>query len=75
MSKKPKATSIGTIKILVDNLNYCDSPHWKKPIRTVKKVTVSTMVSKVKVDDAYQYKSLVGNYITTSNKFVKFTEK
>lgn len=74
-SEKPKTGSIGTIKTLVDSLNYYDGPRWKKPVGTVKKGTVLTIVSKVKVDGAYMYKTVSGTYITASEKYVKFTKK
>lgn len=77
--KKPvvvdKPKSIGTIKTLVDNLNYYKKPSWVNAAGTVKKNTVLTVVSKVFVDGAYQYKTVSGTYITASSKYVKFTTK
>lgn len=65
----------GTVKILASTLNYYNSPRWTKPTGTVKKNEVFTVVGKVKVDGAYQYKLKAGNYITASSKYVKFTAK
>lgn len=65
----------GTVKILASTLNYYNSPRWAKPTGTVKKNEVYTVVGKVKVDGAYQYKLKAGNYITASSKYVKFTAK
>lgn len=70
-----KETVIGTIKVLVDNLNYYNGPRWTKPTGTAKKNTVLTIVAKIKVGDAMQYKTVVGNYITANSKYVKFTKK
>lgn len=66
---------IGTIVVLANDLNYYDSPRWNKATGTVDKNTVLTIVGKVKVDGAYQYKTIVNNYITASSKYVKFTAK
>lgn len=74
-SKPTQPKVIGTIKVLVDDLNYYNGPRWSKPTGTVDKNTVLTIVGKVKVDGAYQYKTIVGNYITASSKYVKFTAK
>lgn len=65
----------GTIKVLVNSLNYYDGPRWTKPVGTAKKGEVFTVVAKVKVDGAYQYKLKSGTYITASSKYVKFTAK
>lgn len=69
----PKET--GTLKVLVDNLNYYDGPRWSKPTGQLKKNTVLTVVGKVKVEGAYQYKLKSGTYITASEKYVKFIAK
>lgn len=74
-SKPTQPKVIGTIKVLVDDLNYYNGPRWSKPTGTVDKNTVLTIVDKIKVDGAYQYKTIVGNYITASSKYVKFTAK
>lgn len=74
-SKHTKPKVIGTIKVLVDDLNYYNGPRWSKPTGTVDKNTVLTIVDKVKVDGVYQYKTIVGNYITASNKYVQFSKK
>lgn len=70
-SKKVK----GTIKTLVADLNYYDGPRWTKPSGTVKKGTVLTVKQRVYVGGAYMYETIVGNYITASSKYVKFTAK
>lgn len=74
-SKHTKPKVIGTIKVLIDDLNYYNGPRWSKPTGTVDKNTVLTIVDKVKVDGVYQYKTIVGNYITASNKYVQFSKK
>lgn len=61
----------GQIKVLVNDLNYYDSPRWNRPTGTVKKNTVLNVVGKVKVDGVDQYKTISGTYITASPKFVK----
>lgn len=66
---------IGTIITLAPDLNYYDSPRWNKPEGTVKKGTKLTVIDKILVDGAYQYKLISGNYITASDKYVKFTAK
>lgn len=70
-----RTKTVGTIKTLVANLNYYNAPTWNKPAGTVKKGTVLTVVSRVLVDGAYQYKTVSGTYITASSKYVKFTAK
>lgn len=75
VSTSTKVNTQGTIKVLVDNLNYYNSPRWDKPTGTVKKNTVLTIVEKIKVGTAYQYKTVSGTYITASDKYVKFTKK
>ena len=65
----------GTIKTLVDNLNYYDAPRWDKPSGTVKKGTVLTVVGRKKVEGAYQYKTVSGTYVTAADKYVAFTKK
>lgn len=75
---KPTITTpkeIGTLKVLVDNLNYYDGPRWNKPSGQVKKNTVFTVIGKIEVDGAYQYKLKSGNYITAAKTYVKFTAK
>lgn len=61
---------IGTIKVLVDDLNFYDTKRWSNPTGQVDKNTVLTVVKKV--DDMYLLKS--GNYITASDKYVKFAK-
>lgn len=73
---KPAASNvIGTVKTLVDSLNYYDGPRWTSPAGTVKKGTVLTVVAKVAVGGAYQYKTVSGTYVTASSKYVKFSAK
>jgi len=67
--------AIGTLKVLVNNLNYYNGARWTKPTGTVAKNTVLTIVDKVKVDGAYMYKTVSGTYITASTKYVKYTAK
>lgn len=74
-SKPTQPKVIGTIKVLVDDLNYYNSPRWSKPTGTVDKNTVLTIVDKVKVDGAYQYKTVSGTYITASTKYVSFKSR
>lgn len=71
-----KKTNVkGTIKTLVADLNYYDSPRWTKPTGTVKKGTVLTVTDKISVNGAYQYKTLSGTYVTASDKYVQFNAK
>lgn len=74
-SKPSKPSGIGTVKTLVDSLNYYDGPRWTAPAGTVKKGTVLTVVAKVAVAGAYQYKTVSGTYVTASSKYVKFSAK
>ena len=62
-------TSIGTIKVLVDDLNYYDTARWTNPDGQVNKGEVFTVVKKV--GNMYLLKS--GLYITASSQYVKFT--
>lgn len=73
----PKTTKgyTGTIKVLVNDLNYYSTARWTKPSGTVNKNTILTVEKKVLVDGAYMYKLKSGNYITASSKYVKFTKK
>ncbi|WP_332648911.1 N-acetylmuramoyl-L-alanine amidase [Lysinibacillus sp. 54212] len=66
---------MGTVKVIVDKLNYYDGPRWTKPVGTVRKDTILTVVGKELVEGVYQYKLKSGTYITASPKFVKFTAK
>lgn len=72
---KPEKASTGTLKILVNDLNYYSGARWTKPSGTVNKNEVFTVVGKVKVDGYDMYKLKSGNYITTNSKYVKFTAK
>lgn len=76
-SAKPakSAKVAGTIKVLASSLNYYDGPRWTKPVGTVKKGEVFTVVDKVAVEGAYQYRLKSGTYISASSKYVKFTAK
>lgn len=60
-------TSIGTIKVLVDDLNYYDTARWTNPDGQVNKGEVFTVVKKV--GDMYLLKS--NFYITASSNFVE----
>ncbi len=74
-SKPTQPKVIGTIKVLVDDLNYYNGPRWSNATGTVDKNTVLTIVDKVKVDGAYQYKTVSGTYITASTKYVSFKSR
>jgi len=62
-------TSIGTITVLVNDLNYYDTARWTNPDGQVNKGEVFTVVKKV--GNMYLLKS--GLYITASSQYVKFT--
>lgn len=72
---KVEEKNTGSVKVLVDSLNYYDGPRWSKPTGVVKKNQVFTVADKIKVDGAWQYKLKSGTYITASDKYVKFTAK
>lgn len=74
-AKPSTGNSIGTIKVLVDNLNYYNAPRWTNPSGQAKKNTVFTVMEKVKVEDGYQYRLKSGNYITAHTKYVTFTKQ
>lgn len=71
--KPASGKAIGTITIKASQLNYYDSPRWTNPTGTVSKNEVFTVMEKVAIGGAYQYRLESGTYITASEKYVDFT--
>lgn len=71
MVKEQPAPKKKRLKVKVDVLNYYDGPRWDKPTGTVKLGTVLTIAEKVKVDNAYQYKTISGTYLTANEKYIE----
>jgi N-acetylmuramoyl-L-alanine amidase CwlA len=69
--KPPIKNTKPKLIVLVDQLNYYNSPQWKDPAGIVKKGTVLTIEGKVLVEGVYQYKLISGTYITSSPKYIK----
>lgn len=67
--------TIGTVKVLVDDLNYYSTARWSSPNGVVDKGTVLTVKKKVDVDGRDMYLLKAGNYITAATKYVQFTHK
>lgn len=62
---------IGTIKVLVDDLNFYDTARWSEPDGQVDRDTVLTIIKKL---GSGHYLTKAGQYITSNPKFVKFKE-
>lgn len=63
---------IGTIKVLINELNFYDTARWTDPDGQVNKGDVFTVVKKCE-SGHYLLKS--GRYITSNSKYVQFTAK
>lgn len=68
----------GKVEIIYDGrdgINVRNTPTWTgKATTTVVKGEVFTVVGRIKVDGTYLYKLKSGLYITSNEKYVKFTE-
>lgn len=67
--------AIGTIKIVVDELNYYDTPRWIKASGKVKKNEVYTVMQRLTVAGSQMYRLKSGNYISASSKYVEYKNK